>query len=354
MVEFQEVFDVSMGRSSIIPFCHSLGTITANIFAALLLSRIGTTRSSRYAVIAGIVGLTFATLGHSLFLLAAGIFFIALAFGLTITTYSVVYSHFPPTRQNFSLFHSFFGLGGLTAPIFVKFFLGNAMSYQHIYAAYLVLLICFAIYLFFRPIADFRADGSAFQGIRKLMAPRYIVLITLLALYSVSEMAIVVWAGNFFNRRFLFSVQTSALMLSGFWILFTTSRLLGDFQIRRLSPKRNAHMMSLTSFIVFAVFIFAPVNFSVLAFLVGALSMATIFPSIHLFLNRNTPSELRSPLNSLLFLMVSTLGMAGVPLLGIVGDFNIYLGMSLMLIPFALMVFFLPLLFQTSDSESCS
>ena len=74
--------------------------------------------------------------------------------------------------------------------------------------------------------------------------------------------------------------------------------------------------------------------------------MATIFPSIHFFLNRVAPDDVRAPLNAVLFLAVSTFGMVGVPLIGIVGDINIRLGMSMMLVPFFLMLTVLPLMWK--------
>ncbi|PJB80021.1 MAG: hypothetical protein CO090_04635 [Acidobacteria bacterium CG_4_9_14_3_um_filter_49_7] len=346
MVEFQRVFAISMGQSSIIPFAHSMGTILANVAAALVLSRIGTRKSTAIAVIAGAVGLTFAATSHSLAGLTTGIFFIAVAFAVTITTFSVIYAHFPVTKQNFSMFHSFFGMGGLAAPVFVKFYLGRNYSYRYVYLTYLVLIILFGLTIAFRPVSDYQSDDSPFHGVKKVMKSRYLIVITLLALYSVSEMAVVVWAGNFFKSSFGFTVETSAVMLSAFWILFTLGRFFGDRQIRKFTPQINARTMSLASLALFSIFIFSPVTWSVSAFLLGALFMATIFPSIHFLLNRIAPDDVRAPLNAILFLAVSTFGMIGVPFVGIVGEINIRLGMSMMLIPFSLMVTVLPFLWK--------
>ncbi|NOY23002.1 MAG: MFS transporter [Acidobacteria bacterium] len=346
MVEFQRVFAISMGHSSVIPFAHSMGTILANVAAALVLSKIGTRKSTAIAVLAGAVGLTFAATSHSLVGLTTGIFFIAVAFAITITTFSVIYAHFPVSRQNFSMFHSFFGMGGLVAPVFVKFFLSRNFSYRYVYITYLVLLILFGLYIAFRPVSDYRSDDSPFQGVKKIMHSRYLIVIILLALYSVSEMAVVVWAGNFFKSSFSFTVETSAMMLSVFWILFTLGRFFGDRQIRKLTPQVNSRAMSLACLALFSVFIFSPMRWSVSAFFLGALFMATIFPSIHFFLNKIAPDDVRAPLNAILFLTVSTFGMIGVPVIGIVGGINIRLGMSLMLVPFFLMATILPFLWK--------
>jgi len=346
MVEFQRVFAISMGQSSVIPFAHSMGTILANIAAALVLSKIGTRKSTAIAVFAGAVGLAFAATSHSLAGLTTGIFFIAVAFAVTITTFSVIYAHFPVSKQNFSMFHSFFGMGGLAAPVFVKFYLGRNFSYRYVYVTYLAFLILFGLYIAFRPVSDYRVDDSPFHGVKKLMHSRFLIVITLLGLYSVSEMAIVVWAGNFFKASFSFTVETSAMMLSAFWIVFTLGRFFGDRQIRKFTAKSNARVMSGICLVLFSVFIFSPMRWSVTAFLLGALFMATIFPSIHFFLNRVAPDDVRAPLNAVLFLAVSTFGMVGVPLIGIVGDINIRLGMSMMLVPFFLMLTVLPLMWK--------
>lgn len=346
MVEFQRVFAISMGHSSVIPFAHSMGTILANVAAALVLSKIGTRKSTAIAVLAGVAGLTFAATSHSLAGLTTGIFFIAVAFAVTITTFSVIYAHFPVSKQNFSMFHSFFGMGGLAAPVFVKFYLGHSFSYRYVYITYLFLLILFGLFLAFRPVSDYRSDDSPFHGVKKLMHSRYLIVIALLALYSVSEMAIVVWAGNFFKSSFSFTVETSAMMLSAFWIVFTLGRFFGDRQIRKFTPQVNARIMSLACLALFTIFIFSPMKWSVSAFFLGALFMATIFPSIHFFLNRVAPDDVRAPLNAILFLAVSTFGMVGVPVIGIVGGINMRLGMSLMLVPFFLMITVLPFLWK--------
>jgi len=159
-------------------------------------------------------------------------------------------------------------------------------------------------------------------------------------------MAIVVWAGNFFKSSFSFTVETSAMMLSAFWIVFTLGRFFGDRQIRKFTPQINARIMSLVCLALFSIFIFSPMRWSVSAFFLGALFMATIFPSIHFFLNRVAPDEVRAPLNAILFLAVSTFGMVGVPVIGIIGGINMRLGMSLMLVPFFLMVTVLPFLWK--------
>ncbi len=351
MVEFQRVFSISMGHSSVIPFAHSMGTIVANVAAALLLSKIGTRRSTGIAIISGILGLFFAATSHSLAGLTAGIFFIAVAFAVTITTFSVIYAHFPVRKQNFSMFHSFFGMGGLTAPVFVKYYLGHHFSYRYVYTSYLLLLVIFGLYVMFHPVSDYKTEESPFHGVKKLMRSRYLIVISLLAFYSVSEMAIVVWAGNFFKTSFGFTVETSAMMLSVFWILFTAGRFFGDHQIRKFSALKNARAMSLVCLVLFSVFIFSPMQWSVSAFFLGALFMATIFPSIHFFLNRVAPEDARAPLNAILFLAVSTFGMVGVPLIGIVGGINIQWGMSLMLIPFLLMFTVFPFVWNENKFQ---
>lgn len=343
MLEFQRVFQLSITKSGLIPASHSFGTVLANLSTIYLLYKVGTMKIAWSGIASSFLGLILISFTSSFYFLCLGIFLLAFSFGLTISSFSTQISYFREDNRNFSLFHSFFGLGGFMAPIFVSYEVSKRFGYKKIYLFYFVLLLIYSILLKKSKMVNHKVKGESFKAISKNVFTKENILLMLLAgFYASTEMSLVIWAGNFFSIKHGFSIEKVSYFISIFWLLFTISRMFGDYQIKKLGIVKNSLLMAVISIVSIICLIFFNANISSIAFVLTGLFIATIFPSIHSLLNLNKNDCVRGMLNASLFFSVSFIGFFFVPLIGAVAEHNLVGGMLITIVPLLAILCFLP------------
>ncbi len=344
MTEFQRYFSLSVAKSGIIPFFSSAGTISANLLAIYILAKKGTDFGLKLGFFAAAIGLSLASYPN-FYSLLTGIFFLSITFGLIMTALATIYSHLPLKYQDFSMYHAFFGVGGLIAPVIVKFVLGKGLGYNFVYLSYFSVFLIVCYFVFSAKFENYKSENYSFSDLKKaLLNRKIVVLVILLGLYAASEMSVVVWTGNFYKTVHKIGVRQYSLVLSLFWAVFAVSRLFGKIKMQRLGVKRNIVLMSLITVLVIVAMLVSPFGISVLFFGLTAFFMATLFPSLHFLINYIADPEVKGPVNGFLFLAVSVIGMFFVPLVGIVADRNIYLAFGIIILPFLIQAAVLPFL----------
>ncbi len=344
MTEFQRFFSMSVGKSGIIPFFSSIGTISANLIAIYLLAKKGTRIGLKFGFLTAFLGLAFASfLGF--YTLVIGIFFISMTFGLIMTSLATTYSHLPLKHQDFSMYHSFFGIGGLIAPIIVKAIVGRGFTYNYVYLSYFIVFFIVLLMFATHPFENYKTEDYSFRDIKKaLLNKKIVVLVLLLGFYAASEMSIVVWTGNFYKSIHHVGIKKYSLVLSMFWLIFTISRFFGNKKIKKFGVQRNIVAMSVLTVISAIIMLSSPFKYSVVFFGITAFFMATLFPSFHFLINYIADDNIKGPVNGFLFLTVSVVGMFFVPFVGIIADINIYYAFGIILLPFVVQAIVLPLL----------
>lgn len=347
MVEFQRVFSVDMSLSALIPMSQSSGTILANVFATFCLAKIGTRRGFFLAIALNLSGLVLLRMSANLPLLCAGIFLVGASFALALTTFSTIMGQLPRREQRFARLHAFFGIGGLTAPLLVNAVLIKEQPFQVVFGWELAGSLLFAAIVFLiRPVPDHRGDPGPLTASANPLPAAIRGILVLLGIYSVTEMSLVIWCGNRFQQELGLHVDSIALLISGFWLLFTLGRFFGDHLIHRFQPVRLVRLSCITSFIVLVLFIWGPARAVPILFLVTAVSISIIFPSIHFLVNQHIQTDQRARINAMLFLTVSAAGLVGIPLVGIAADVAMKPGLSLLVLPYLLIFILLPRLIR--------
>ncbi len=342
MTEFQRVYSLSVGESGIIPLFSSLGTICANLIAVYLLAKEGTKIGLKLGFLCAFSGLALSSI-FNFYTLVTGIFFLSMTFGLVMTSLATTYSHLPLKSQDFSMYHSFFGIGGLVAPFFVKQVLERGFSYNFVYLSYFAIFFVVAYLLFSHPFENYRTENFSIKDLKRaLLNKKIVVLVLLLGFYAASEMSIVVWTGNFYKSVHRIGIKQYSMVLSFFWFVFTISRFFGNRKIKKLGVKRNIILMSILTIGSVIFMLVLPFRFSVLFFGITAFFMATLFPSMHFLINYVADEDAKGPVNAFLFLTVSIVGMFFVPIVGIVAGINIYMAFGIILLPFFVQAIVLP------------
>jgi len=342
MLEFQKAFNLSISKSGLIPASHSLGTVLANLSAVYLLGRLGTVKIAYSGLVSAFLGLLFITLSNSFIFLCIGIFLLAFAFGLTISAYSTQISYLPENLRNYSLFHSFFGLGGFIAPLFVGFAISKFFSYKKVYLLYFLFMCIYLILLILSKPQNHKTKEPNFKKLaKKVFTKSNVALMLLAGFYASAEMSIVIWSGNFFSITHKTTTGKISIYISLFWLMFTIGRMFGGYQIKKLGGVKNSKIMAGISICFLIAVILKNKFISPVAFILIGLSVATIFPSIHHILNLNKDEEIRGMLNATLFLTVSISGFLFVPLVGTIAEQNLTFGMLTNIIPLIAIIFIL-------------
>ncbi|BBB32897.1 fucose: H+ symporter, FHS Family, MFS superfamily [Thermotomaculum hydrothermale] len=344
MTEFQRYFSMSVGKSGVIPFFSSMGTISANILAIYLLAKKGTKIGLKLGFLTAFLGLLFASI-LGFYPLIFGIFLISMTFGLIMTSLSTTYSHLPLKHQDFSMYHSFFGIGGLIAPIIVKFILGKGLTYNYVYLSYFVIFLIVLFLFVSHPFENYKTENYSINDFKKaVLNKKIVILVLLLGFYAASEMSIVVWTGNFYKSVHKIGIKKYSLILSMFWLIFTVSRFFGNKKIKKLGVQKNIIIMSVLTILCVGIMLFFPFKYSVIFFGLTAFFMATLFPSFHFLINYIADNNVKGVVNGVLFLVVSIIGLFFVPFVGIIADINIYYAFGIILLPFVVQATVLPLI----------
>ncbi len=344
MTEFQRFFSMSVGKSGLIPFFSSIGTISANLIAIYLLARKGTRIGLKFGFFTAFSGLLFASI-LGFYTLAIGIFLISMTFGLIMTSLATTYSHLPLKHQDFSMYHSFFGIGGLIAPIVVKAIVGRGFTYNYVYMSYFIVFFIVLFMFLSHPFENYKTEDYSFSDLKRaVLDKKIVILVLLLGFYAASEMSIVVWTGNFFKSVHHIGIKKYSLVLSMFWAIFTISRFFGNKKIKKFGVQKNIVVMSVLTVVNVGIMLFTPFKYSVVFFGLTAFFMATLFPSFHFLINYIADDNVKGPVNGVLFLTVSIVGLFFVPFVGIIADINIYYAFGIILLPFVIQALVLPVL----------
>ena len=235
MTTFQEQYQLSMAQSSIFPVITTVAGIMANMIGTFLIAHIGIRRYNFcFLIIALLTSLTF-YLMNSVYILYVALFFLGMSTATGMAVTSTILSHLHTKYQNFGLYHAFFGIGGIVAPILIGLALAKNIDYHNIYLLFLGISFIVIIYLWkVKLLTNYTYEKIGFIESLSVIKLRVVYLsLIIMVLYVGCEMGILLWSGNLFIKAFNFSKETSILFLSGFWMLFTLGRIF-THQIEKL------------------------------------------------------------------------------------------------------------------------
>lgn len=308
---FRELFHISVGLSSLLPFFSLTGTVISNIFVGIYLNKLGLKKALMTGYLLTILGSLIVTLSGSLPLSLAGIFLFGLStgFGFTASTTLLVQSKNP----KFGLFHGAYGLGGIIAPLLINFVQRKWQDFRIVYLIYSVLFISLLTYTLLKKIEELSAEQKresfSLSEIRQAFKiDSFRIFLLLLLLYSSAEIGVITWAGTISNSGVISTYN--AYMI--FWALFTLSR----FAVERLEKTFRYLLRTNTLLLVVStVLLFTtknPIYFIVSGFLFGPL-----FPYIQKHALRNIPSDVVSLFNGATYAFTSLGGNIASTLIGV-------------------------------------
>lgn len=349
IVVFQKTFQISMGQAAIFPVLLTAGGISANILGSLLIANVGVRRYNYLFFITLLITSILFLKADTLFMLYSAIFFLGFntATGLAVT--STVLSHLSPKYQNFGLFNAFFGFGGMITPAIIYLLLKNDISYNYIFYGFIILgVLTWLFILKAKFLPEYKYKGTSLKdsfSILKMPVVHFTLLI--FVFYAGSELGMVLWSSNLFTKAYSLSAETSAIYISGFWMLFALARMSTNFIEKRFSFNR---LLTVLPILAVALLTLLLVNGWPIIFLIMALCLGPIFPLTQKYAIKHLPKSQAGMFNNLVFGFISVGNVMISSLMGIMGNWNIFAAFVIPGVGFLLVVLFSGLLYRNGKN----
>ncbi|WP_179032515.1 MFS transporter [Paenibacillus kribbensis] len=267
----------------------SLCTVISSLFASRLLHKFGTGKVTLFSILSttlALLGFSFSNHFAFLILLAIPLGFGAGSVDAALSNYMAL--HFKAKHMNW--LHCFWGIGAMTGPILISFWLNEGNNWR---AGYLtvgaILAVIVVVLLFSLPLWRIFENGRSDVGDeKKLVSNREAlgirgVKMSMLAMlcYNGSETAAGLWMASFFMESKGVSAGTAAAFTSCFFIGIIIGRVFSGFLSTQVSSKNLIRYGGLMGCLGLFILVL-PVSYWVAAgalFIVG-LGGAPIYPSI--------------------------------------------------------------------------
>ncbi|MDO9577574.1 MAG: MFS transporter [Candidatus Cloacimonadales bacterium] len=323
VTSYQEQFQLSMAQASLFPVISTLGGVIANLLGTFFIAHIGLRRYNYIFLILMILTFIIFYYVHSVLLLFTALFMFGFSIATGMAVTSTLLSQLPLKYHNFGLYHAFFGLGGIITPGLIGLLLAKNIDYHNIYLLFLAVTVIAVIFLWkARLVPDYKFEKTGFIESLSIIKLRVVYLsLIILILYAGCEMGIVLWSGNLFSQAFHFSKESSALFLSGFWIIFTLGRIF-THQIEKFCGFFKTQYVFI-SLLLLGLALLLGARWP-LAFFLIALGMAPIFPLTQKYAVSHIPKHQIGMFSGVLFGFLG-LGNMFIPgAMGLLGNINIY------------------------------
>ncbi len=232
LTTIQSNFGISPAVSSILPSSSTLGSLLINFIGGFFIASFGIRSSFKLSLIFLILGSLLFYSFLNFFVVAIATFLLGLAMGGIFMSMTSVFAHLDPKLQNYGFFHACFGFGGILAPIVVYIFLVFNFPLRYIYLIYSVIGILFFIF-FSKKFENIKYEKTNFGHFRRLLKQtNVLVSLFIFFLYSGTEISFITWQGNLFTNGFGYSKEIASIFLSGFWVLYTLTRVFTEQTVR--------------------------------------------------------------------------------------------------------------------------
>ncbi len=323
MTTIQETLGMSVGQSSVVPLSMTFGAMFATFGGGALIAAFGLKKTLLLSLSFSTLGCLFAALARHNILFLISVFLIGAGNGGTVISTTTIFAHLDRSLQKYGIYHAFFGVGGIIAPLFVAFFLQRQLEYRYIFGLYFGMLLLIWIYFIIRYKKNKKYTPINLSEALKIIKRKYVyVVLLVILLYAGIERGTIVWSSNLFTDLFDYSKEGASFIISGFWIAFTIGRVASDYfndrigQIRTFFVAGFASLFSLIMLLVTGSFWF---------FILAAFSYGPVFPSLQKFMNQKLDNREVGLLNGITF------GSTGIGIIsfsyimGITGDHSLYL-----------------------------
>lgn len=227
----EKTYNLSGNTIAILPPVVYFASFVMSIVGAKLMPALGI-KKGIYTGFSCVIFSSFIILiSRSFYVLLFGYFIAGLAIGMNYVFLSAMLSLLPKRYQKFGLYNACFGLGGILILPIDRFVLRNGMKFNYTYIIHIVLMCLFVIIatkiddVSLNDINNVPSSKFSFSVLKK----SFVLLLSIAIFFYVgAEISTTNWTGGFLEKYYGMSKAEVPNILSGFWILFTFGRAVGD------------------------------------------------------------------------------------------------------------------------------
>jgi DHA1 family quinolone resistance protein-like MFS transporter len=320
----QTNFQLSLFESSILPMAITAFILVSNIVMGMVISFVGQKRVLILATLFSLVGFLLGYFAESFPVMLIAFSVLGFGLGTGFTGLTTIFSSLPEKLQNYGLFHGFFGLGGIIAPIHISFWLNRGYGFNTVFFVYALLFTAFLItILLSKDIKNLTYKAHKVgHKLKSFSSPFIVVGLLLLGLYAAVEVGGTTWSINFVQMRYQFDYNSAAFVLSGFWFAFTISRFLADSITKRIGVFPYLCLNLGIAMIVLFLWIsgVSPYLFIPFGFTIGP-----VFPVVQKYINSHLAEEQKGFFIGISYAVTGVFATLIIPLMGAIGEFRIWL-----------------------------
>lgn len=239
-------YNVNSELIAILPSVVFIASSAMNILGFKLIAALGLKNGLGTSIILCIAASILIFFSKSFYILLIGYFLSGLGIGMSYLFLSTILSLLPKEYQKFSLYNAFFGFGGILILPMARLIILNHIPFNYTYLIHVTTLSIYLIFVFklkSTPKVSSKFTLSSLGSILK--NPLVLYFSFAIFFYVGAEASTTSWTGSFLERYYGVSTGEVPNILLGFWILFTTGRVIGDFFINRIGQLKLLIISSL-------------------------------------------------------------------------------------------------------------
>lgn len=286
-------YNVSSNTIAILPSVVYFASFGMSILSARLMQKIGLKKGLRTGFCLTILASLIIIISKSFYVLLFGYFISGLAIGMMSLFSSTILSILPVKYQKFSLANACFGLGGILILPIDRLILKNEIKFNYTYIIH-ILCMCFLLMLVRK--MDIQSSSSSKHHAKVsfdiIKNPLVMFFSIAIFFYVGAEISTTNWTGGFLEKCYGVNKEEVPNILSGFWILFTIGRSIGDKLLEKVGQLKFLAISPIISIAGVIIILTGTNKIQALAGLaIIGISIALMYPALQGYLVQHVGKE---------------------------------------------------------------
>ncbi|AKA69732.1 MFS transporter [Clostridium scatologenes] len=286
-------YNVSSNTIAILPSVVYFASFGMSILSARLMQKIGLKKGLSTGFCLTIFASLIIIISKSFYALLFGYFISGLAIGMMSLFFSTILSILPTKYQKFSLANACFGLGGILILPIDRLILKNGIKFNY---TYIIHILCMCLLLMLVRKMDIQSSSGSKHHAKVsfdiIKNPLVMFFSIAIFFYVGAEISTTNWTGGFLEKCYGVNKEEVPNILSGFWILFTIGRSIGDKLLEKVGQLK---FLAISPIISIAGVIIILTGTNKIQALVGlaiiGISIALMYPALQGYLVQHVGKE---------------------------------------------------------------
>ncbi|AWI04191.1 MFS transporter [Clostridium drakei] len=286
-------YNVASNTIAILPSVVYFASFGMSILGARFMQKIGLKKGLSTGFCLTIFASLIIIISKSFYALLFGYFISGLAIGMMSLFFSTILSILPTKYQKFSLANACFGLGGILILPIDRLILKNEIKFNY---TYIIHILCMCLLLMLVRKMDIRSSSGSKHHAKVsfdiIKNPLVMFFSIAIFFYVGAEISTTNWTGGFLEKCYGVNKEEVPNILSGFWILFTIGRSIGDKLLEKVGQLKFLAISPVISIVGVIVILTGTNKIQALVGLaIIGISIALMYPALQGYLIQHVGKE---------------------------------------------------------------